>query len=97
MEWFGLEGTSKSHQHRLLSAPSNLALSASRDGAPTASLGKNKAPVMPSICRSDLKEGQKRKMDYLRHFRLRGPILAVKELTEKSWYKSICFLRQEVL
>ena len=51
-EWFGLEGTLKiiwfhppamsrdiSHQPRVLSAPSNLALSTAREGAATASLG----------------------------------------------------------
>lgn len=43
-----------------------------------------KAQVMPIICRMDFKEGQEINMDYLKHFRLRGTILPVKELTEKS-------------
>ena len=54
MEWLGLKGTLKTiqfqhpavcravpHQLRLPRASSNLALSASRDGAPTASLGNH--------------------------------------------------------
>jgi len=41
--------------------------------------------VMPSMCRTGFKEGQERNMDYLKHFRLRGTILPVNELTEKSW------------
>lgn len=42
------------------------------------------AQVMPSICRMGFKEGQEGNMDDLKHFRLRGIILPVKELTEKS-------------
>lgn len=46
-------------------------------------IAKN-AQVMPSICRMGFKEGQERNMDYLKHFRLKGTILPVEELTEKS-------------
>lgn len=42
------------------------------------------AQVMPSMYRTGFKEGQKRNMGYLKCFRLRGTILPVKELTEKS-------------
>lgn len=42
------------------------------------------AQVMPSICRTGFKEGQERNRDYLKHFRLRGTLLPVKELTKKS-------------
>ena len=42
------------------------------------------AQVMPSTCRMGFKEGQERNMDYLKHFKLGGTILPVKELTEKN-------------
>ena len=60
IEWLKLEGNleiiqlqppamgAAPHQLRLPRAPSNLALSASRDGAPTASLGSCASASLPS-------------------------------------------------